>query len=115
MAGSSHTCLIMDWVQEGLHFLSIPQAGAPTLSQTLCRMREGAEVKETCLYSLAKWMSDLEQILKIILRLSFPMCKMGIIPDAPENLKSHRELGLREQLQMMAERIVKVYSTASAM
>lgn len=40
--------------QERLCFLFIPQIGASTLSQTLCWIREGTEVKETYLDSQAK-------------------------------------------------------------
>lgn len=72
---------------EGFPFWSIPQTGAPILSQTL-------SFHFLCLYSQVRWMSDLGQVFSIILRLSFPICKMGIIPGA---LRGHRELGLMEQ------------------
>ena len=49
-------------------------------------------------------MSDLGQVFSIILRLSFPICKMGIIPGA---LRGHRELGLMEQPQITAEMTAK--------
>lgn len=37
-------------------------------------------------------MSDLEQIFSIILRLSFLICKRGIIPGTLGKLKGHKEL-----------------------
>ena len=54
----------------------------PILCQTLCQVQEAQKVKGMCLYSQVRWMSDLKQVFSIILRLSFPICKMGIIPGA---------------------------------
>ena len=65
-------------------------------------------MKETCLYSQIRWMTDLEQVFSIILRLSFPVCKMGIIPGALRRLRGHRELGLTEQPEIMVEMTAKV-------
>lgn len=72
-------------------------------------------MKETCLDSQAKWKNDLEQIFSVMLRLSFSICKTGIIPDALGSLKGHKELGLREQSGRMVEMTVRVYSMASCM